>query len=169
MSGLVWKSAPSPQPSPHGGEGVVSCSDWAVTSARSDGNDGSAAPLHRKRYCAYPLQLGRPIRVECLFGKAQTGLIKGCLVFGFVWDSTPSPQPSPQRGEGVVSCSDWAAAPARSTDTPIDRTRFWTLTRRADGCHTTPLPRLTPSSPRPFGERARVRGNVLKATQEPQQ
>ncbi len=168
MSGLVWNSAPSPQPSPQGGEGVVSCSDWAVTSARSDGNDGSAAPLHRKRYRAYPRQSRRPGGVECLSRKAQTGLVGGRLMSGFVWKSAPSPQPSPQRGEGVVSCSVWTAAPARSTDTPIDRTRFWTLTRRANSCQTTPLPRLTPSSPRPSGERARVRGNILKATQEPQ-
>ncbi len=43
------------------------------------------------------------------------------------------------------------------------------LTGHAARYQTTPLLRLTPSSPRPSGERARVRGNPLKATQEPQQ
>lgn len=165
MSGLVWNSAPSPQPSPQGGEGGVSCSDWAVTSARSGGNDGSAAPLHRKRYRAYPRQSRRPGGVECLSRKAQTGLVGGRLMSGFVWKSAPSPQPYPQRGEGVVSCSVCTTVLARSYG---NHARLTTSIRRPTVCQTTPFPRLTPSSPRPSGERARVRGNILKATQEPQ-
>ena len=43
------------------------------------------------------------------------------------------------------------------------------LARRAARYQTISSLRLTPSSPRPSGERARVRGNPLKATQEPQQ
>lgn len=169
MSGFVWSAAPSPQPSSRGGEGVGLCSIWARTPARGDGNDVSAALLQRKRHYAHPRQLRRVGRVERLSGKAQTSMVGGCLMSGFVWSAIPSPQPSPHGGEGVVSCSVWAAAPALNTDTPIGRTRFWTLTRRASNRQTTPLPRPTPLSPRPFGERARVRGKVFKATQEPQQ
>ena len=43
------------------------------------------------------------------------------------------------------------------------------LAKRTARYQTTQFLRLTPSSPRPSGERARVRGNPLKATQEPQQ
>jgi hypothetical protein len=77
---------------------------------------------------------------------------------GFVWEAAPSPQ----RGEGVWSCSTWAAMPVRTVSSVFPSG----IAGRATRYQTTLLPRPTPSSPRPFGERARVRGKIFKATQE---
>lgn len=166
MTGFAWNTTPSPQPSLQRGEGVWPCGNWSAMAACSDGR---AMPLDRARRMA-----------EVLSSKTQAGAA-GRLTTGFAWNTASSPQPSPQWGEGVWPCGIWGAMAARSDvyamqlqqrnqSAPCsdDDARPASIRRATDNQTTSSL-RLTPSSPRPSGERARVRGNQLKATQEPQQ
>ena len=172
MLRVAWNSAPSPQPSPQRGEGVGSCGIWSAMAAR---RNTRALPIQRTSRGARRL-------AEALSNKTQAGVV-GRLTTELAWNTAPSPQPSPQRGEGVGSCTAWVAMPVRGDagampsarkSHPAYRSdgndaRPATSIRRATDYQTTPFLRLTPSSPRPSGERVRVRGNDLKATQEPQQ
>ena len=168
MAGYVWHSAPSPQPSPHRGEGVRSCGVWAITSVRRAvahvdfyAAIGRAGSCQRSPFLCVPPEGG----AQGLSGKAQMDEVR--LMAGSARSSDPSPQPSRQRGEGVRSCGIWTARSARRA---VVCAHIYVSISRANSCHTTPpLPRLTPSFPLPCGERARVRGKIFKATQESQQ
>ena len=165
---LAWNTAPSPQR----GEGVGSCGIWSAMATR---RNTRALPIQRTSRGARRL-------AEALSNSTQAGVV-GRLTTELAWNTAPSPQPSPQRGEGVGSCTAWVTTPVRGDagampsarkSHPAYRSdgndaRPATSTRRAADYQTTPFFRLTPSSPRPSGERVRVRGNDLKATQEPQQ
>src|SRR5690606_41180676 len=74
----------------------------------------------------------------------------------------PSPQPSPQRGEGVGSCRVFVM-PTGSTDSIA---RFSTTTALTRNRQIPPFHRPTPSSPLPSGERARVRGTTSQRSEE---
>ena len=164
MAGYVWDSAPSPQPSPQRGEGVRSCGVWTARLARrAVAWIASYAAVSRAGSCQRAPFLCRSPEG----GKAQAQVAGGRLMAGYVWNSAPSPQPSPQRGEGVRSCGVWTARSARRA---VSYVHFYVSIRQANSCQTTPpLPRLTPSFPFSSGERARVRGKIFKATQESQQ
>ncbi len=170
---LAWNIAPSPQPSPQRGEGVGSCTAWVAMPVCGD---AGVTSIHRRSHRVR-------LSAEVFSGRAQSRAVGRGSMLRVAWNTAPSPQPSPHRGEGVESCGIWSAMPARGDAgaTPPARkshrayrsdgndARSATSTRRATGYQTTPFLRLTPSSPRPSGERVRVRGNDLKATQEPQQ
>ena len=165
---LAWNTAPSPQR----GEGVGSCGIWSAMAAR---RNARALPIQRTSRGARRL-------AEALSNKTQAG-VGGRLTTELAWNTAPSPQPSPQRGEGVWPCGNRGAVAAhydagagpsdlksrRAYRSDGSDARPATSTRQAPSYQTTPPLRLTPSSPRPSGERVRVRGNDLKATQEPQQ
>ena len=169
---LAWNTAPSPQPFPQRGEGVGSCGIWSAMAAR---RNTRALPIQRTSRGARRL-------AEALSNKTQAG-VGGRLTTELAWNTAPSPQPSPQRGEGVWPCGNRGAVAAhydagagpsdlksrRAYRSDGSDARPATSTRQAPSYQTTPPLRLTPSSPRPSGERVRVRGNDLKATQEPQQ
>ncbi len=164
MAGYVCNSAPSPQPSPQRGEGVGMCEVWTTRSARRPGACvGSYAAVGHGRSC----QRAPFLCCSPEGGGAQTQGNGGRLMAGYVWNSAPSPQPSPPKGERVAPCDVWANRSARRA---VACVHFCVSISRSKSCQTTSsLPRLTPSSPRPFGERARVRGKIFKATQESQQ
>ena len=102
MLRVVWNSAPSPQPSPQGGEGVGSSGIWSAMAAR---RNARALPIQRT---------SRGVRrlAEALSNKTQAGVV-GRLTTELAWNTAPSPQPSPHRGEGVGSCTAWVATPVR--------------------------------------------------------
>lgn len=79
----------------------------------------------------------------------------------FAWSISPSPLWGQGFGLFVVS----PLMPALGNSSAIWYAGFSKIDVRTDRRQTTPLPRLVPS-PRPFGEKARVRGKALKATQE---
>ncbi len=170
---LAWNTASSPQPSPHRGEGVGSCTAWVTMPVCGDAGVTSILwRSHRVRLSA-----------EVFSGRTQSRAVGRGSMLRVAWNTAPSPQPSPQRGEGVGSCTAWVAMPVRGDAgaTPSDRrghrayrsdgndARPASSIRRATHYQTTPFLRLTPSSPRPSGERVRVRGNGLQTAQEPQQ
>ena len=170
----VLGTAPLPQPSPQGGEGVGLCNGWAGVHMRSNAPSPQPAPRHSSQ------------------GGEYVGLCSGRVIVQGR-STAPSPQPSPQSGEGVGLCNGWAGVHVRS-NSPSPRPApkegdgvglcgVWerlpnhivrahaadrTSTGHANHCRTTSLLRPTPSSPRPSGERARVRGNAFQATQESQ-
>ena len=139
----VLDTAPSPQPSPHWGEGVGLCNGEALVHVRSAAPSPRPAPH---------------------WGEG-VGLCDGWAGV-HVRSNAPSPRPAPQPSrEGVGLCGVWERLPNHIVRAQAaDRTS----TGHANHCRTTSLLRPTPSSPRPSGERARVRGNVFQATQESQ-
>ena len=168
MAGYAWNSAPSPQPSPQRGEGVRPCGVWAAGLTRHTvAYVDSYAPVSRAGSCqGAPFLCRNPEEgAPCLSGKAQMDEVR--LMAGSVWNSAPSSQPSPQKREGVDPCDVRATRSARRA---VACAHFYVSISRANSCKPAPpLPRLTPSSPRPSGERARERGKIFKATQELQQ
>ncbi len=169
---LAWNTAPSPQPSPQRGEGVGSCTAWVAMPC----GDAGVASIHRRSHRVR-------LSAEVFSGRARSWAVGRGSMLRVAWNTAPSPQPSPQRGEGVGSCGIWSAMPASGDAgaTPPARkshrayrsdgndARPASSIRRATDYQTTPFLRLTPSSPRPSGERVRVRGNGLQTAQGPQQ
>jgi len=167
--------APSPQPSPQRGEGVGLCNGEALVHVRSTAPSPRPAPRHSSQggehvglcsgWVIVPGRSAAPSPQPSPHWGEGVGLCNGeALVH--VRSAAPSPRPAPQPSrEGVGLCGVWERLPNHIVRAhAADRTS----TGHANHCRTTSLLRPIPLSPRPSGERARVRGNVFQATQESQ-